>query len=71
VIRSKSDDGLIVWLNGQEVYRSTTVAAGEIPYTYSSTTVQSASEPPAFITQTILRRPQCWRLAPTCWRCAA
>lgn len=53
VIRTKCDDGVIVCINGQEVFRSATVAAGEIPHTYAAGTVQKATEPLSFVTQTI------------------
>ncbi|HON08902.1 MAG TPA: hypothetical protein PLW02_12470, partial [Verrucomicrobiota bacterium] len=43
-IRSRCDDGFIAWINGVEVFRSSTVSSGDIPFNYASNIVSSASE---------------------------
>ncbi len=54
VFVSRSDDGFVAWLNGQEIFHSPTVPYEEIPYTYpNSIYVTSANEPLPFITNTI------------------
>lgn len=56
-IRARADDGFIAWINGVEIYRSTTVTNnGDIPFNYPSNTVSSVSEPQsglAYVTNVI------------------
>ena len=44
-IRARADDGFIAWINGVEIYRSSTVTNGDIPFNYPSNTVSAVSEP--------------------------
>ncbi len=55
-LRSRCDDGYIAYINGVEVFRSSTVSAGDIPFNYGSNIVTSATESSsgiAWITNTI------------------
>jgi len=56
-IRARADDGFIAWINGVEIYRSTTVTNnGDIQFNYPSNTVSSVSEPQsglAYVTNVI------------------
>ncbi len=53
VLKSKTDDGFIAWLNGAEIYRAPTVPAGEVPYTYPDSYVMNNPEPLSFVTHVI------------------
>ncbi len=53
VLVSKSDDGFIAWINGTELFRSSTVSAGDLTFDYAPGTVRSANEPLPFVTNAI------------------